>query len=188
MILHIDSAIHENAKRSFPIAGTNLERLLTEPDYRRDFHARLKTFNPMIVALYRVGLLPLFGAARTVMLLTTLGRRSHKPRRTPIGYFRIGGVIHVFSAWGKGASWYKNLAAHPEAVSIQIGSRVQAARAEILKDPDEMQRTLAQFVGEQPAQAGYLFGWDPARDRLDTADFSAIIRDVLIVRFVPEPA
>jgi deazaflavin-dependent oxidoreductase (nitroreductase family) len=176
------------AGRVFPIAGTNLARLLNEPDFKRTFHARLKTYNPWMVAFYRIGLLPLFGAARTVMLLITRGRKSGAVRYTPIGYFRIGGVIHIFSAWGKSSQWYKNLAANPDDVAVQIGWRRQPVRVQAMEDPAEIQRTLAQFVAESPEEAAYLFGWDAGRDRIEDADFSPIIENVLIIRWVATPS
>jgi deazaflavin-dependent oxidoreductase (nitroreductase family) len=169
--------------RVFPIPGTNLGRVLSEPEFRRDFHNKLKKYNPIIVALYRIGLLPLFGAARSIMILTTKGRKSGKSRQAPVGYFRIGGTLYLFSAWGKKANWYKNLAANPEEVTIRIGWKKLPVRATVLENSAEIQRTLEQFVTESPKQARYLFGWDPAQDRIENADFSAIINEVLIVRF-----
>ncbi len=170
--------------RTFPVKGTNLAKILSDPQHRQSFHAQLKRYNPMIVGLYKAGLLPLFGMSRTVMLLTTRGRKSGKLRSTPIGYFRIGGVIHLFSAWGKDASWYKNLSACPADVWVQIGLHRWPVQAQVLEDPLLILHTLEQFVTESPAQAQYLFGWEPNQDRLDQADFSEIIRRVLIVRFV----
>jgi deazaflavin-dependent oxidoreductase (nitroreductase family) len=140
------------------------------------------------VALYRFGILPLFIWSRTIMLLTTMGRRSGKSRDTPIGYFRIGGVIHLFSTWGKGSGWYKNLIASPGDVSIQIGLRRWPVYAQILTEPEEIQRTLDQFVTESPNQAQNLFGWQPGRDQVDRVDFAIVIEKVLIVRFVTKPA
>ncbi len=102
--------------RTFPIEGTNLYRILGDPTYRQSFHRQLKQYNPLITALYKIGLLPLFGVSRRVMLLTTRGRKSGKLRSTPIGYWRIGEKIYLFSAWGKATSWYKNLVACPEEV------------------------------------------------------------------------
>jgi deazaflavin-dependent oxidoreductase (nitroreductase family) len=179
---HAFAAPDHLCARSFPIEGTNLARLLADAPYRRAFHARLRRWNPLVVVLYRTGLLSLFGASRTVLLLTTRGRVSGKRRRTPIGYFRIGGVLHLFSAWGKKASWYKNMQANPQEVSIQVGLRRWAVQARALDDPVEIQTTLERFVTESPGQARYLFGWDPGRDRLDRADFSNLIRQVLVVR------
>jgi deazaflavin-dependent oxidoreductase (nitroreductase family) len=172
------------AGRVFPIAGTNLARLLYEPEFKHTFHARLKTYNPWMVAFYRIGLLPLFGAARTVMLLITRGRKSGAVRYTPIGYFCIWGIIYIFSPWGKSSQWYKNLAANPGDAVVQIGWRRQPVRAQAVEDPAEIRRTLAQFVAESPEEAGYLFGWDAGRDRIEDADFSPIIENVLIVRCV----
>ncbi|MGE5221849.1 MAG: nitroreductase family deazaflavin-dependent oxidoreductase [Omnitrophica WOR_2 bacterium] len=134
--------------------------------------------------MYRMGLLPLFGASRTVMLLTTRGRKSGKLRSTPIGYFRIGGVIHLFSAWGKSASWYKNILANPRDVWIQIGLRRFPIQAQALEEPADVRRTLEQFVTESPEQAHYLFGWEPGFDQMERADFSEVIQRVSIVRFI----
>ncbi len=174
--------------RTFPIEGTNLARILSDPQYRQSFHAQLKRYNSLVAALYKIGLLPMFGASRTVMLLTTRGRKSGKLRSTPIGYWRIGGDIYLFSAWGRATNWYKNMVACPEDVWIQIGMRRWAAQPFDLKDPDEIMRTIAQFVTESPAQARYLFGWEPGSDRLDQADFSPITNRVLVVRFLRREA
>jgi deazaflavin-dependent oxidoreductase (nitroreductase family) len=173
----------QSQKRVFPAEGTNLSRILSDPQYRQSFHVQLKRYNPMIVTFYRFGLLPLFGVGRSVMLLTTKGKKSGKLRSTPIGYFRIGGLLYLFSAWGKNTSWYKNMLANPNDIWIQVGRRKWPVCAQVLEDPVEIHCLLAQFVAETPAQARYLFGWDPATDRMENADFSPVIEQVLIVRF-----
>ena len=169
--------------RTYPTGETHLARILADAQYRQSFHAQLKRYNPMVVMLYKIGLLPLFGGSKTVMLLTTRGRKSGKLRSTPVGYFHIGGVIHLFSAWGKTTSWYKNMLATPQDVWIQIGKHQWPVQWHELKDSDEFMRTIAQFVTESPAQAHDLFGWEPNLDRLDQADFSPIINRVLVLRF-----
>ena len=118
------------------------------------------------------------------MLLTTKGMKSGKRRHFPVGYFRIGGVIHLLSGWGKDANWYKNLVANPDEVSIQVGFRRFAVRAQVLDDASEIRRTLERFVSESPSQARTLIGWEPDRDRIEAADFSPLIRDVLVIRFL----
>lgn len=178
------SKIDLAAGKCFPTPDTNLYKILHDAQHRQKFHAQLKRYNPMVVGLYRIGLMPLFGVSRTVMLLTTHGCKSGKIRRTPIGYFRIGGVVHLFSAWGKRTGWYANLIAHPETVSIQIGLRERAVEAYILQDPSEKRLTLEQFLRESPAQAKYLFGWEPDHDKMETSDFSEVYERVLMVRFV----
>lgn len=176
--------IDQPTGRGFPRPETTLYKILHDPQHREKFHAQLKRYNPMVVGLYRIGLLPLFGVSRTVMLLTTRGCKSGIIRRTPIGYFRIGGVVHLFSAWGKRTGWYANLTAHPEAVRIQIGRRERAVEAHILQDPGEQRLTLEQFLRESPAEAKYLFGWDPVSDKIETSDFSEVYERVLMVQFV----
>jgi deazaflavin-dependent oxidoreductase (nitroreductase family) len=172
----------------FPVEGKGLDRILSDPEHRRLFHHQLKQSNPFVVAFYRISLLSLFGMNRTVMLLTTRGNKSGKLRSTPIGYFKIGGVIHLFSAWGKGTAWYKNMIAHPEEVWIQIGMVKRPVNAQPLVDPAEILRTIEQFTVESPSQAAYLFGWEPGRDRMEDSDFSRVIDRVLIVRFVDKNA
>ncbi len=87
--------------RVFPTKESNLSKILSDPQYRKVFHARLKKYNPLIAGLYRVGILPLFGISRSVMLLITRGRKSGKLRFTPIGYFPINGINSCIFCLGK---------------------------------------------------------------------------------------
>ena len=66
-----------------------------------------------------------------VLLLTSVGRRSGAPRRTPVQYERIdGGLMLVASAAGapRPPAWWRNLEANP-AVTVQIGADIGRARA-----------------------------------------------------------
>ncbi len=170
--------------RKYPLDGTNLYKVLFDPHHRQSFHAQLKTYNPLVVYIYRIGLLPLLGVSRNVMLLTTRGRKSGKLRTTPIGYYRIGGAIHLFSAWGKEASWYKNMLANPTDVWIQIGWHRFPVQAQILEALPEVWLTMEKFLNESPVQAHYLFGWEPGRDRIEKVDFSEVLQRVMIIRFI----
>jgi len=177
------SAVQAAAPRAFPLPSTDLYGMLTDAEFKKKFHARLEKGNSFIVLMYKLRILPVFGLGRQIMLLTTRGRKSGKLRDTPIGYFRIDGVIHVFSGWGKEANWYKNIAAKPEEVFLQVGFRRSPARAEFLSDPAELQKTLEKLVVQNPNGAGYLMGWDAGIDRPETADFSLMIERVVVVRF-----
>jgi deazaflavin-dependent oxidoreductase (nitroreductase family) len=141
--------------------------------------------NRYVVAMYQVGLLPLLGAGKTMMILTTKGRNSGKRRSFPVGYFRIGGQIHLLSGWGKSANWYKNLNAHPDEVSLQIGFHRFPVRAVVLENPAEVTRTIELLVNESPSDAHRLIGWDPEHDRLQSADFDPIVKHVVFVKFLP---
>lgn len=173
-------------KRTFPVPGTNLYKILYDPEYKKTFHARLKQSNRFVAVFYRMGLLPLLGVSRQVMLLTTQGRKTHAMRSTPIGYFRIDGQVYVFSAWGKATHWYQNILACPDEVYMQIGFQRRRAIAQEVSDPQELQRLLEHFVAQDPQGARVLFGWDPAQDRAETADFAPMIEKVLVVRFATD--
>lgn len=174
----------QSSARVFPRPETSLAQVIGDRAYRDAFHRRLQGSNRFIVAFYRIGLLPLLGAGKTIMLLTTRGRKSHRLRRFPVGYFRIGGNIHLLSGWGKDSNWYKNLRANPDDVWLQIGFRNFPVTAQFIEDPAEIKRTIERIVSESPTSARRLFGWDPDHDSLGSSDFSPVIEKVLFVRFI----
>ena len=176
----------ETVYRVFPLPDTNLAKILSGSEYRQKFHANLKTWNPVIVFLYRIGLLPLLGISKTVMLLITKGCKSGKTRYTPIGYFTIGGEKYLFSAWGRKTGWYRNLTANPGAVTILIGIKKHSVRPVEITVPDIINQTLEKLIIESPEVAKYLFGWDPQTDQISQSDFSPIIERVLIMKFLPQ--
>ncbi len=178
------AASTQPAIRVFPRPETALAHVIGDPEHRESFHRKLKGSNRFVVAFYRIGLLPLLGAGKTTMLLTTRGRKSHRLRYFPVGYFRIGGDIHLFSGWGKDANWYKNLRANPDEVWLQIGFQRFPVQAHIIEDPGEIRCTIERFVGESPKDAQRLIGWDPQSDCIESADFSLMTEKVLLVKFV----
>ncbi len=179
-----DVPVTQPAPRVFPLAGTPLAKVIGDPAHRESFYKQLQSMNKYVVALYRLGVLPLFGAGKTTMILTTRGRKSGQLRRFPVGYFRIAGRVHLLSGWGKAANWYKNILAHPDEVSLQIGFHHLAVCANILQDPVEIRHTIESLIAESPANARRLFGWDSQQDSLETADFSPMIELVVFVRFI----
>jgi len=81
------------------------------------------------------------GSAEKVMgmqalVLTTVGAKSGTPRHTPVAYFPDGPNTWLIVASANGAAknpaWYYNLAAHPDAVQIQLAGRTIAVSAEQL--------------------------------------------------------
>ena len=66
-----------------------------------------------------------------VLLLTTTGRKSGKPRTTPLLYARAGdGYVLIASKGGAEHHplWYRNLQANPRA-EVQVGRRTEQVRA-----------------------------------------------------------
>lgn len=94
---------------------------------------------PVFRILYALGLGPVVG--RLVLLLTTRGRRSGKPRVTPLQFEEIDGNIVVGSSRGTRADWYRNILADPH-VQVRVGSRAFHGIAEPTTDT----RRIADFL------------------------------------------
>ncbi|HVP20429.1 MAG TPA: nitroreductase/quinone reductase family protein [Anaerolineaceae bacterium] len=98
---------------------------------------RMKSLNARMAANYRRG----FGPRRTVLLLTTVGRKSGLPRVTPLQFEEVDGDYYIASARGREADWFKNIQANPN-VHVQIREREFDAVAEPVIDPIQ----IADFI------------------------------------------
>jgi deazaflavin-dependent oxidoreductase (nitroreductase family) len=114
--------------------------------------------NPQMRLGLALGLAP-----RAFALLETIGRRSGKPRRTPVGNGLLGDTFWLVSEHGCGAGYVRNLEANPR-VRVKVGRRWRAGSAHILPDDDAYARldAVASELG-------------PVR-RLDAAIFRAFVR------------
>jgi deazaflavin-dependent oxidoreductase (nitroreductase family) len=74
--------------------------------------------------------------SRCVMLLTTRGRRTGRPRTTPLSFMPVAERLIVFSGWGVGSSWYHNVRANSEVV-VQVGRKRMRATAYLVEDPEQ---------------------------------------------------
>lgn len=100
---------------------------------------------------YALGLGPRIG--RFVLLLTTIGRKSGKPRVTPLVYEERDGVFLIGSARGQTADWLKNILANPN-VRVQVGSRNFTAKAETVTNTSQ----IADYLERQMARNPRFFG------------------------------
>lgn len=90
------------------------------------------------------------------LLLTTLGRKSGKPRRIALIYGQDGDNYVVVGSRGgapKHPLWYENLVAHPE-VRVQVGGERLAARARTATG-EERERLWKVMTGHWPAYDEY---------------------------------
>ena len=93
-----------------------------------------------------------------VLVLVTTGRRSGKPRSSPLMYFRFeeqGDLIVVASNYGRDShpAWYLNAAANPE-VTVETRGDTFAAHARITED-EERAALLDKVVAANPRFATY---------------------------------
>lgn len=69
------------------------------------------------------------------LVLTTVGSKSGLERTTPLAYFPDGDgwlIVASYAGAAKNPSWYYNLAAHPDRVSIEFAGRRESVVAEQL--------------------------------------------------------
>ena len=109
-------------------------------DRSRDLAKRILNA-PMV--LYQLGWGPAF-AWLPLLILTTKGRKSGKPRHVVVEFRRHGSKYYVVSGWGASADWCQNLRQEPRA-TIQHGGRIIDARAHFVDDPAEALRALYMF-------------------------------------------
>jgi deazaflavin-dependent oxidoreductase (nitroreductase family) len=117
-----------------------------------------------------------FGAApRAFALLETVGRRSGKPRRTPVGNGLIGNTFWLVSEHGIRAGYVRNIEANPR-VRVKIGRRWRTGSAHILPDDDPYARLdlVASALGRMRRVDAAIFrffvrrlGTEPVTVRID---------------------
>jgi deazaflavin-dependent oxidoreductase (nitroreductase family) len=125
--------------------------------------------NPPIKLLFVLGIFPPGYA-----LLETIGRKTGKPRRTPVGNGRVGQQFWLVAEHGMKASYVRNIAKNPHIrVKLREGFRAPwyTGTASLLPDDDprERQRWLAQQHpgSASNAAAVRLFGTQLLTVRID---------------------
>src|SRR5438874_11253228 len=113
----------------------------------RIVHLLQKYFlNPPIKILFAIGIVPPGYA-----LLETIGRKTGKPRRTPVGNGRVGNQFWLVAEHGSKAGYVRNIASNPRVrLKLRNGLRTRwhTGTAHLLPDDDprELQRLLASHV------------------------------------------
>lgn len=72
-------------------------------------------------------------AHEKVLYLTTIGRKTGKPRTIEIWFVMSQQRIYILAEHGLRAQWVRNIQAHP-GVTVQIGRRRLSARGRVLDD------------------------------------------------------
>jgi deazaflavin-dependent oxidoreductase (nitroreductase family) len=124
--------------------------------------------NPPIRLLYRLGI-PTPG---TVILETT-GRKSGRPRRTPVTNGLDGETFWIVAEHGRRAGYVRNVEANPR-VRIKIGRRWRAGTAQLLPDDDPRERLTT-------------IGRTRRRSRMNTATVRLLQTDLLTLRVDLDP-
>jgi deazaflavin-dependent oxidoreductase (nitroreductase family) len=115
----------------------------------------MKAFNDKVITEFRANHGQFTGpmAGRSVLILTTTGARSGKPRTTVLGYGRSGDRLVVIAS-DNGApaepAWYHNLLASPIA-TVELGPEPFKVRARTAKpeEREELAKALPYLKQQQ---------------------------------------
>jgi deazaflavin-dependent oxidoreductase (nitroreductase family) len=125
--------------------------------------------NPPIKLLFAMGIVPPGYA-----LLETTGRKTGKPRRTPVGDGRVDTQFWIVAEHGMKAGYVRNIAGNPHVrlkLREGIGARWHTGTAHLLPkdDPRERQRWLASQVpgSSKNAAAVRFFGTELLTVQID---------------------
>ena len=169
-----------NTEDSIPKPGSLMYNMCVDPKSSKKYLKIFKIVNKIVVPLYRLRILPLFGFGFRLLLLTTKGRKSGKKRRNPVEYFKIDNTIYIVSGYGKKSFWYRNIEVYPDDVFVQVGFRSFHAKVDIIEGKD-LEEFFRWMVVEKPKYSKAGFGWDP-NDDASKADFSYIASIMRVIR------
>jgi deazaflavin-dependent oxidoreductase (nitroreductase family) len=126
-------------------------------------------FNPPIMFLFAIGLVP-----PGYRLLETIGRKTGKPRRTPVGNGLVGRQFWIVAEHGQNAGYVRNIVGNPRVrLKLRDGLRARwcTGTAHVLSDDDprERQRWLANQLPSSASNAAAVrfFGTELLTVRID---------------------
>ena len=118
-------------------------------------------FNRLVKSLLRLGL-----PVGPTTLLTVRGRKTGRPRTTPVGFLEHDGRRYVFGTFGDG-DWTRNLRAAGEAV-VGRGWRKKRVSALELRSPEEkaliLKDILAAFLASRMGSRMLRMGYELTKD------------------------
>ncbi len=93
------------------------------------------TANPVFITLSNLGVLP-----SSISILQTVGRKSGRIRRVPVGGVKKGNTIWLVSEHGYQAAYVQNIIADPH-VKIKVGRKLYSGTAHLMPEDDPLERT-----------------------------------------------
>lgn len=116
--------------------------------------------NPVVLALSQIGWLP-----PGIAILETVGCRSGKLRRAPIGNGLKGDVFWLVAEHGRRSGYVRNLSANPR-VRVKIGRSRRTGTAHVMPEDDPIERIRKIGLRLNGAVVRTL-GTDPTTVRID---------------------
>lgn len=154
----------------------------------KSFHIFNKIMNGVLIFLYRIYLLPLFGLGSKIVLVHTKGRKTGKKRTTPVlALWFYTDKLTFYIARGKKAHWLKNiLATKNHEFKIQKGFKRTKVRGILITDSGEKYKHL-KFYFEELDEARFIFGYDKKKhgDVSETEEFREILDLIEFLQIEP---
>jgi deazaflavin-dependent oxidoreductase (nitroreductase family) len=97
-------------------------------------------------------------------LLETVGRRSGKQRRVPVGYGLDGNVLWIVAHHGRAAAYIQNLLADPQ-VKVKVEGAWRTGTAQLMPDDEPIRRL--ESIDPGIAKAAKLLGTSLLTIRVD---------------------
>jgi len=136
-----------------------------------------------MIPVFRSGLGPAMVSpfAGYIMLLSTIGHKTGRLRRTPVNYALIDGDVYCIAGFGAVAHWARNLAAIPEAEVLLPAGRVWGPVHVLTKQADRLR--VGRQILKNAGFAGFLFGYNAFT--ITDEKLAAGIADAVVLRITP---
>jgi len=138
----------------------------------------LKPMNKVMMAVQKLGI-----PTGPAMVLTVPGRKTGKPRSTPMTPFEFGGLLYTVAGY-PGSDWARNARA-AGAGTLTRGRRSRQVRIVELND-DAARPVLRAFAVKVPVGVGFAKRSGLVRDGTPE-EFEALAGRLVVLRFDPEP-
>ena len=113
-------------------------------------------YNQKVIEEFRANGGEVTGRGRTVLLLHTVGAKSHKEHINPVAHTRDGDRYVIIASKGgapNNPDWYHNIVANPT-VTVEAGAEKFQAKATVAQEP-ERTRLYDQMAAVMPGFAEY---------------------------------
>jgi deazaflavin-dependent oxidoreductase (nitroreductase family) len=119
-----------------------------------------------------------------VLILTTNGRSSGLPRKTPLQYELEKGMVCVASARGCQADWVRNILANPN-VEIELEDIHFHAQSQVITDSTQISEFLETRLKRHPLMMGAMLFFHGLPPRSNRDQLYELTVDLALVKFNP---
>jgi len=121
---------------------------------------------------------------RRVLILTTNGRKSGLPHKTPLQYELENGAVYVASARGCQADWVRNILANPN-IEIELEDIHFHAQAQVITDSTQISDFLEIRLKRHPLMMGAMMFFHGLVPRPNRDQLYELAVDLAVVKFNP---